>query len=89
MPPAGLLISAPSDVEARYGKQQTTSWVGDTVQVTETCEADAPHRMTPVETTAGPVSAGAATPHSHQALARQGRWPTTPIIDPGDLDAER
>jgi transposase len=88
IPPAGLLISSPSDVEARYGKTQTTSGVGYNVHVTETCEDDAPHLITPVETTAGPVSDGAATPHSHQARARQGLLPTTPIVDTGDLDAE-
>jgi transposase len=44
--------------------------------------------MTPVETTAGPVSDGAATPHIHQALERQGLLPTTHIVDTGDLDAE-
>jgi transposase len=88
MPPSGLLISSPYDVEARYGKQRTTSWVGYKVHVTETCEDDAPHLMTPVETTAGPVSDGAATPHIQQALARQGLLPTTPIVDTGDLAAE-
>jgi Transposase DDE domain len=45
--------------------------------------------MTHVETTAGPVSDGAATPHVHQALARQGLLPTTHIVETGDLDAER
>ena len=88
MPPSGLWISSPDDVEARYGNKQTTSWVGYTVHVTETCEDDAPHLMTHGETTAGPVSAGAATPHIHQALARQGLLPTTPSADTGDLDAE-
>jgi Transposase DDE domain len=88
IPPAGLWISSPYDVEARYGKKPTTSWGGYKVQVTETCEDDAPHIMTHVETTAGPVSDGAATPHSHQALDRQGLLPTTPIVDTGDLDAE-
>jgi transposase len=88
MPPSGLCISSPSDVEARYGKQHPTSWGGDTVQVTETCEDEAPHRMPPVETTAGPVSAGAATPHIHPALARQGLWPTTPLGDTGSRDAD-
>jgi transposase len=62
--------------------------VGYKVHMTETCEDDAPHIMTHVDTTAGPVSDGAATPHIHQALARQGLLPTTPIVDPGDLDAE-
>jgi transposase len=88
IPPAGLLISSPYDVAARYGKKHTTSWVGYKVHVTETCEDDAPHIITHVETTAGPVSDGAATPHIHQALARQGLWPTTPIVDTGYLDAE-
>jgi transposase len=88
IPPSGRLISSPYDVEARYGNKQTTSWVGYTVYVTETCEDDAPHIMTHVETTAGPVSDGAATPHIHQALERQGLLPTTPIVDTGDLDAE-
>jgi transposase len=89
LPPSGLFISAPYDVEARDGKQPTTSWVGYKVHVTESGEDDAPHRMTPVETTAGPVSDGAATPHIHQALARQGLLPTTPSVDTGYLDAER
>jgi transposase len=55
--------------------------------VTETGEDEAPHLITPVETTAGPVSDGAAIPHIHQALARQGLLPATPIVDTGDLDA--
>jgi transposase len=87
IPPAGRLISSPYDVEARDGKKptkHTTSWVGDKVHGDDT-----PHLMTPVETTAGPVSAGAATPHIHQALDRQGRLPTTPIVDTGDLEAAR
>ena len=75
-------------MEARYGKKQTTSGVGYKVHVTETCADDAPHRMTHVETPAGPVSDGAATPRLHQGLDRQGLWPTTPIVDTGDLDAE-
>jgi transposase len=89
MPSSGRCISSPDDVEARYGHKQTMSWVGYTGQVTETCEDGAPHLSTPGETTAGPVSDGAATPHLHQALERQGLLPTTPLVDTGDLDAER
>jgi transposase len=88
IPPSGLFIRSPYDVEARYGNKHTTSWVGYKVHVIETCEDDAPHLITHVETTAGPVSDGAATPHIPQALDRQGRLPTTPIVDTGDLDAE-
>lgn len=88
MPPSGLLSSSPYDVEARYGNKPTTLWVGYTVHVTETCEDDAPHIMTQVETTAGPVSDGAATPYIQRALARQGLLPTTPMVKTGSLDAE-
>jgi transposase len=88
LPPAGLFIRSPDDVEARSGKKHTTSGVGYKVHVTETYEDDVPHIITHVETTAGPVSDGAATPHIHQALVRQGLLPTTHIVDTGDLDAE-
>ena len=88
IPPSGLFISSPYDVEARYAKKHTTSWVGYKVHVTETCEDDAPHIITHVETTAGPVSDGAATPHIHQGLARQGLLPAIHIVDTGYLDAE-
>jgi transposase len=89
IPPSGRLSSAPYEVEARYGNKQTTSWVGYPIHGTETCEDDAPHLMTHVETTAGPVSDGAATPHIHQALECHGLLPTTLIVETGDLDAER
>jgi transposase len=40
------MISSPHDLEARYAKQDTTSWMGDKVHFTESCEADTPHLMT-------------------------------------------
>jgi DDE family transposase len=76
-------------VEAWYGTKHTTSRGGDNVHLTETCEDDAPHLITPVETTARPVSHGAATPHRHQARARQGLVPATPSVETGYLAAER
>lgn len=88
IPPAGTFISSPDDTEARYAKKHTTSWVGDNVHVTETCEDDAPHVMTHGETTAGPVSDGAVTPRIHEARAHTGLLPRTPIVATGSLDAE-
>ena len=88
LPPAGLFISAPYDTEARYAQKPTTSWVGDKVHVTETCEDDAPHVITHVETTTGPVADGTVTPRIHAALADTGLLPRTPIVDTGSLDAE-
>jgi hypothetical protein len=88
IPPSGRLISSPDDVEARYGTKQTTAGGGYKVPVTEPCEDDAPHIITHGETTAGPVSDGAATLRIHQALKRHGLLPTTHSVDTGDLDAE-
>ena len=43
-------------------------WIGYKVHLTETCEPDAPHLITHVETTAGPVSDGDVTEQIHAAL---------------------
>src|SRR5262245_1016777 len=60
----------------------------DKVHVTETCDDDAPHLITHVETTAGPVADGKVTPRIHHALERKGVLPATHIVDTGYLDAE-
>jgi transposase len=88
IPPSILFISSPYDVEARYAKKHTTSWVGYKVHVTETCDDQTPHLITHVETTAGPVADGAATPRIHRALERKGLLPHLHIVDTGYLDAE-
>jgi transposase len=88
MPPAGLFLRSPYEVEARDAKKQTTSWVGYTVHVTETCDDAAPPRMPHVEPTAGPGADGAVTPRMPQALERQGLLPAAHIVDTGSLDAE-
>jgi transposase len=88
LPPSVFLISSPYDVEAHYAKKHTTSWVGYKVHVTETCDDQTPHLITHVETTAGPVADGEATPRIHQALERKGLLPYLHIVDTGYLDAE-
>src|SRR5262245_18736933 len=62
IPSSSAFISSPHDVEARYAKKHTTSWIGYKVHLTETCEDDAPHLITQVETTPGPVADGDVTP---------------------------
>ena len=46
IPPSARMISSPHDLEARYAKQDTTSWMGDKVHFTESYEADTLHLMT-------------------------------------------
>jgi transposase len=86
-PPSTLFLSSPYDGEAHYAKKSTTQWVGYKVHLTETCEDELPHLITHVETTAGPIADGAATPRIHAALKSQDLLPSLHIVDTGYLDA--
>jgi transposase len=88
IPPAARMISSPYDLDARYAKKYTTSWIGYKVHFTESCEVDAPHLITHVETTAGPVADGAVTTVIHAALQAKQLLPRLHIVDTGYLDAE-
>jgi transposase len=87
IPPASVFIGSPDDEEAHDARKYTTSWVGYQVQVTETCEAGAPRRITHIETTAAPVVDAAATPAIHAALQGRDLLPSTHLVDAGYLDA--
>jgi transposase len=58
------------------------------VHVTETCEKDAPHLITHVETTSAPVSDDARTAVIHEALKHKGLLPDQHIVDTGYVDAK-
>jgi transposase len=88
IPPATTFISSPHDLDAHYAKKRTTRWVGYKVHITETCEDDLPHLVTQVETMAGPIADGDATPVIHDNLARRDLLPRTHLVDTGYLDAE-
>jgi transposase len=88
IPPAAPFISSPDDAEAHDARKHTTPWVGDTVHLTETCDDDLPHLITPIETTPGPRAAGGATPKIHAALQQRDLLPDTHLVDTGFLDAE-
>jgi len=89
IPPAAPCISSPDDADAHDARQHTTPWVGDKVQLMETCDDDLPRLITEVETTIGPAADGATTPQLHAALEQRNLLPGTPIVDTGVLDAER
>jgi transposase len=88
IPPSSHFISSPYDAEAHDARKRTTSWVGYKVHLTETCDDDAPHLITHVETTSAPMADGAVTPGVHQALQEKGLLPATHVVDTGYLDAE-
>lgn len=87
-PPSALMISSPYDVEARYATKRTTSWTGYKAHLTETCDDDLPHLIIQVESAAGPIADGAATPLIHHALAVKDLLPRVHLVDTAYLDAE-
>lgn len=88
IPPASLYIGSPYDPEAHYSKKRSTTWVGFKVHLTETCEKDAPHLITHVETTSAPVSDDARTALIHEGLKRNDLLPQQHIVDTGYVDAQ-
>lgn len=88
LPPATLAIRSPYDCEVRYSKKRSTSWVGDKVHVTETCDEDGPRLITNVETTLAPPADGKATTPIHEALKAKDLLPDAHIVDTAYVDAE-
>jgi transposase len=88
IPPASPFFSSPLDVEVRYGKKRSTSWVGYKVHLTETCEGDAPRLIVHVATTPAPVADGGVTPAIHRAFRDADRLPGKHMADSAYVDAE-
>ncbi len=87
-PAAGTLINSPYDPEALYAQKRETSWIGYKVHVTETCDDDAPHLITHIETSPAPQADDDAIPSIHEALATHDLLPEQHIVDTGYVDAE-
>jgi transposase len=87
-PPSSRFISSPYDPEARYARKETTTWVGYKVHLTEACDDGAPHLITHVETTPGPVADGDMTPVIHEGLQAKDLLPCKHLADTGYVDAE-
>ena len=88
LPPASLRFDSPYDPEARYGTKRDIHWIGYKVHLTETCDEDAPHVITHVETTIAPQSDVGMTTPIHEALADKNLLPREHLVDGGYVDAE-
>jgi transposase len=86
--PAAGQLHSPYDPDARYGKKRNTTWVGYKVHLTETCEPEAPHLITQVETTSATTADVALIRPIHDALQRKRLLPGQHIVDAGYVDAE-
>lgn len=92
-PPAARLIHSPYDVEARYSTKRTTTplrghgWTGYKAHLTETCDDDAPHLITHVETTPATTPDWHLPAVIHPALAAKGLLPDEHLLDAGYVDS--
>jgi transposase len=87
-PPSSQRIASPHDTEARYSTKRNTSWVGYKFHVTETCDDDAPHLITHVETRPGTEHDINALDAIHQALDDQNRLPKAHLVDASYVSAD-
>ena len=83
LPPCSIRIQSPYDLEARYSSKRTTQWVGYKVHLTETCDEDSPHLITPVETTPATLQDVEVVEPIHVALAGLDCLPAQHISDTG------
>jgi transposase len=87
LPALSRFINSPYDVEARYARKRSTSWVGYKVHLTETCEDDQPHLIAHVETVLAPSADGAVTQSIHEGLKANRLLPNRHLVDAGYMDA--
>ncbi|MER7960382.1 IS1182 family transposase, partial [Streptomyces sp. NPDC096030] len=69
LPPGRRRLSSPCDPDARYGTKRGSGWCGCKTHLSETCEPDAPHLITHVDTTDATVADTEVTQTVHQGLA--------------------
>ncbi|MEU3756680.1 transposase [Streptomyces olivoreticuli] len=86
LPPAGLRIESPYDIEARHVSRNDKKWTGYHAHVTETCDDGSVNVITDVATM---VSAAdiKALPGIHQRLGRRRLLPEEHLVDSGYTSA--
>lgn len=88
LPRAETGIESPYDVDARFRSRHGVSWVGYAVHFSESCEDDACHLITHVDTTDATVHEAPRTEIIHQALAAKDLRPAEHFVDSAYVSAE-
>lgn len=88
LPPHAQLITSPYDVEARFATKRETSWTGYKVHLTETCDEEAPHLITNVETSPATTNDVCMTDTIHTHLAERDLLPAEHLLDSGYVAAD-
>jgi transposase len=87
MPSPATVIASPYDPEARYSSKRGMAWVGYRVQLTETCDPDAPSLIVSVETTPATVPDDTMLAVVHASLAERDLLPGEHLVDKGYTDS--
>ena len=87
-PPPAILINSPYDPDARMGNKRTREWTGYKVHLSETCDEDAPHLITYVETTPSTNKDHEIMENLHGSLDQQSLSPSQHLVDAGYIDTE-
>jgi transposase len=87
LPPVGERVQSPHDPEAHFSMKRQLGWLGYKVHVTETCDGDAAHLITHVETCPAMRPDMASTADIHAGLAAKGLLPSEHFVDAGYVDA--
>jgi hypothetical protein len=88
LPPSAILMTSPSDTEARYSRKKSTAWTGYKVHFTQTGEADAPHLIVEVIPTSATMADGEIVGELHAHLDEQHMLPAQHWMEMGYVDAE-
>lgn len=87
LPPAAEQVESPYAPEARGGIERRLNGVGSKGPVTETCDDDGPHLLTPVATTVSPVPAVAQRAAIQPGLAETALLPARHGVAAGSVRA--
>jgi transposase len=82
-PPGERILTSPYDTDARLSKKRGSQWTGYKVHLTETCDDDAPHLVTHVETTLATTADSAVVEPIHTELKRKNCLPDQHLVDNG------
>lgn len=88
LPPSSLLICTPYDPEARFSTKRSTTWTGYKVHLTESCDEEAPHLITDVQTTPAPRCDSDMTLPIEQSLQTHQLLPSVLLLDQGYVRAD-
>ncbi len=87
-PPPARLINSPYDPDAHLGNKRSLTWTGYKIHLSETCDEDAPHLITHVETTPSTNKDHEIIENLHASLSQQNLSPSQHIVDAGYIDTE-